>query len=131
MPQHPRSLIARRRRHGPEPLPASDLRSHCVSVRLNPAELALLDAKRGRLARGEWMRAAALHHLPPAPPNPIAREQWQQLARVGANLNQIAAAVNAARLSGAMLPDLADIRGALVELRSALITARNDLEDTA
>jgi hypothetical protein len=100
-----------------------------VSVRLNPAELALLDAKRGRLARGEWLRAAALHHLPPSPPDPIALDQWQRLARVGANLNQMAAAINSARLSGAMLPDVGDIRAVLVELRSALIQARNRPED--
>ena len=131
MPQHLPSLIARRRRHGPEPLPAEALRAHCVSVRLNPAELALLDAKRGRLARGEWLRAAALHHLPPPPPDPIALDQWQQLSRVGANLNQIAAAINSARLSGAMLPDVGDIRAMLVELRSALITARHRQEDGA
>jgi hypothetical protein len=54
------SLIARRRRHGPEPLPRGERRTHTISVRLNPMELALLDAKRGRLARGEWMRAALL-----------------------------------------------------------------------
>ena len=98
-------------------------------MRLNPAELALLDAKRGRLARGEWLRAAALHHLPPSAPDPIALDQWQQLARVGANLNQIAAAINSGRLSGARLPDVGDIRVVLVELRSALITARNRQED--
>ena len=131
MAQHPPSLIARRRRRGPEPLPEADLRSHCVSVRLNPTELAQLDAKRGRLARGEWLRAAALHRLPPAPPHPLALEQWQELARVGGNLNQIAAGINAARLSGAMLPDLADLRAVLVDLRSALIDARNSQEDSA
>jgi hypothetical protein len=128
--QNPSSLIARRRRHGPEPLPANDRRTHCVSVRLNPAELAQLDAKRGRLARGEWLRAAALHHLPPAPPGPVAVAQWQQLARVGANLNQLAAAINSARLSGAALPDLDAIRAVLVDLRNGLIGARNAREDT-
>ena len=131
MHQHPPSLIARRRRRGPEPLPSEDRRAHCVSVRLNPTELALLDGKRGRLARGEWLRAAALHHLPPAPPHPLAREQWQELARVGANLNQIAAAINAARLAGAALSDLDDLRAVLVDVRSALLNARNSQEDRA
>ena len=129
MAQHPPSLIARRRRRGPEPLPSEDRRAHCVSVRINPTELALLDGKRGRLARGEWLRAAALHHLPPAPPDPIALDQWQQLARVGANLNQLAAAVNSARLSGAALPAVADIRAVLVDLRTALIEARKRQKD--
>ena len=129
MPQHPTSIIARRRRHGPEPLPAEALRAHCVSVRLNPAELALLDAKRGRLARGEWLRAAALHQLPSPPPDPIALEQWQQLSRVGANLNQIAAAINSARLSGAALPNVGDIQAVLVDVRTALIQARHHQEN--
>ena len=130
MPQHARSLIVRRRRHGPEPLPPEDRRAHCVSVRLNPAELALLDARRGRLARGEWLRAAALHHLPPAPLGPVAAAQWQELARVGANLNQVAAAINSARLAGATLPDPADIRAVLMDLRNGLIGARTAREET-
>lgn len=99
---------------------------HNVSVRLNPAELALLDAKRGRLARGEWMRAALLNRWPPAAPDPIAVAQWRALARVGSNLNQIAAALNRARLTGAAMPSLADIRDALHALRNSLLTARTD-----
>jgi hypothetical protein len=55
--------------------------------------------------------------------------QWQQLARVSANLNQLAAAINSARLSGAALPDLDAIRAVLVDLRNGLIGARNARED--
>lgn len=126
--QNPSSLIARRRRHGPEPLPPGERRTHTISVRLNPTELALLDAKRGRLARGEWMRAALLNRWPPAAPNRIAVAQWRALARVGSNLNQIAAAINSARFSGASLPSVADIRDVLLALRSTLLAARTDVE---
>lgn len=70
-----------------------------------------------------------MHHLPPATPDPIALDQWQQLARVSGNLNQIAAVINSARLAGAVFPDLADIRGVLVGLRSALLNARDSRED--
>ena len=122
------SLIARRRRHGPEPLPPGERRTHTISVRLNPTEVALLDAKRGRLARGEWMRAALLNRWPPAAPNPIAVAQWRALARVGSNLTQIAAAINSARFSGASLPSVADIRDVLLALRSTLLAARTDEE---
>jgi hypothetical protein len=56
--QNPSSLIARRRLHGPEPLPPGERCTHTISVRLISTELALLDAKRGRLARGEPTRSA-------------------------------------------------------------------------
>jgi len=128
MPMTTPSLIARRRRHGPAPLPPGERRTHTVSVRLNPTEVALLDAKRGRLARGEWMRAALLNRWPPSAPDPIAVEQWRALARVGSNLNQIAAALNSARLTGAAMPSITDIRDALLALRNTLLAARTDEE---
>lgn len=40
------------------------LRCHCVSVRLNDEELSLLNQKRGRHRKGEWLRMAFLHNLP-------------------------------------------------------------------
>lgn len=84
-----------RRRHGPSPLDASDKRTHTVSVRLNDAELALLDSRRGavQMQRGEYLRAAALHRLPPTIPA-VNREMWAELARTAANLNQIARRLN-------------------------------------
>jgi hypothetical protein len=54
--------------------------------------------------------------------------QWRALARVGSNLNQIAAAINSARFSGASLPSVADIRDVLLALRSTLLAARTDEE---
>lgn len=32
---------------------------------MNPAELAILDSKRGKYARGEWLRMSCLDKLPP------------------------------------------------------------------
>ncbi|MBN8745835.1 MAG: mobilization protein, partial [Thiomonas arsenitoxydans] len=58
----------------------------------------------------------------------IALAQWRALARVGSNLNQIAAAINSARFSGASLPSVADIREVLLALRSTLLAARTDVE---
>jgi hypothetical protein len=34
----------------------NQLRSHCVSVRLNDEELTLLNERRGRHRKGEWLR---------------------------------------------------------------------------
>ncbi len=36
------------------------LRTYCVSVRLNNAELQLLNTKRGTTSKGEWLRMASL-----------------------------------------------------------------------
>ena len=61
---------SKRRRRGPAPLDATDKRGHTVSVRLNDAELARLDSQRDavQMQRGEYLRAAALHRLPPTIP---------------------------------------------------------------
>ena len=85
----------KRRRRGPQPLPAGEKRLHAVSVRLNAAELARLDGQRSsiKMQRGEYLRAAALHRLPPTIPA-INREAWTELAREAANLNQIAKYLN-------------------------------------
>ena len=40
-------------------------RTHCISVRLNNEELALLNNKRGDMKQGEWLRCALLGKLPP------------------------------------------------------------------
>jgi hypothetical protein len=94
-------------------------------VRLNPAELAQFDAKRGRLARGEWLHAALLNRWPPAAPNPIAVAQWRASA---ATSTRSAAAINSAWLLGASLPSVADMRDVLLALRSPLLAARTDEE---
>jgi hypothetical protein len=56
---------------------ATDKRGHTVSVRLNDAELARLDSQRDavQMQRGEYLRAAALHRLPPTIPE-VNREAW-------------------------------------------------------
>lgn len=84
-----------RRKRGPQPLPAADLRTHCVSVRLSSAELAELDAARAsvRMQRGEYLRHAWSGKLPPTIP-PINREAWASLARVAGNLNQYQHRIN-------------------------------------
>lgn len=112
----------KRRRRGPAPLDAADKRRHSVSVRLNDAELARLDALREpvRMQRGEYLRAAALHRLPPSIPA-VNRQAWAELARTAANLNQLAHRLNA----GDALP-LAEVRAALDAFRRDLIGVRRD-----
>lgn len=76
------------------------------------------------MQRGEYLRAASLHLLPPTIPQ-LNRDAWQQLARASANLNQIAHAINFAQLQpGAEMPPLTEVAEAVGELRRALIGAR-------
>jgi hypothetical protein len=105
----------RRRRTGPDPLPAAERRGHCVSVRLNAAELQQLDAVRGPFQRGEWLRMAALDRLPPTVPE-INREAWTDLARAAGNLNQITRHLNEGGTA-----DTEAIRAELAAFRAMLI----------
>jgi hypothetical protein len=116
---------SKRRRRGPAPLDAADKRGNTVSVRLNDAELARLDSQRDavQMQRGEYLRAAALHRLPPTIPA-LNREAWAELARTAANLNQIARGLNV----GDALP-LAEVRAILDDLRRALIGVKYDAEE--
>lgn len=121
----PQPAPDRRHRRGPKPKPAAELRTHCVSVRLSAAELEQLDAKRGPLQRGEWLRVAALDRLPPIIPE-LNRQTYSELARSAANLNQLAFRAN----SGEM-PELGELRAALKQFRDALIGVRSHHEGDA
>jgi hypothetical protein len=106
----------RKKRHGPEPV--GDPRNHCVSTRLNAAELIQLDRQRGQMARGEYLRVAALDVLPPMIPA-INQEAWVQLSRAAGNLNQLSRALNK---NNNVSHD--EIIQALKEFRAALVGAK-------
>lgn len=113
--------LKRRRRRGPDPLPESEKRVHCVSVRVTFDELKQLDAQRApvRMDRGEYLRAAALHKLPESIP-PLNVAAWAELARSAANLNQLAHHLNSV---GAAVDELPQIRAALADFRANLLQA--------
>lgn len=112
---------SKRRRRGPIPLDTADKREHTVSVRLNVDELARLDQLRCHVAmqRGEYLRAAALHRLPPTIPA-INREAWAELARSAANLNQIAHHLN---VGGSL--DFEVVRATIDAFRRSLLGMNN------
>lgn len=118
---------SKRRRRGPAPLDSANRRGHTVSVRLNDAELARLDSLRDsvRMQRGEYLRAGALHRLPPTIPA-INREAWAGLARSAANLNQLARHLNE---GGALGFD--EVRATLDAFRCDLLSVKFDAEDEA
>lgn len=106
--------VDRRSRRGPGIDPAAK-RDHCVSVRLNAEELSLLDSRRGKFQRGEWMRMATLETLPPAIPA-LNLEAWRELSHAAGNLNQIARALNQGDKveRGGLRDQLAVFRAALI-----------------
>ena len=70
------------------------MRTHCVSVRLDSDELLALDAQRGRIRRGAYLRriwnGAKMPRLVPA----TNIDALQQLRGVASNLNQLARHAN-------------------------------------
>ena len=115
-----------RKRRGPKPKPAGEKRGTSVTGRLTPAELAQLDAGRGALPRGEWLRTLALaRQLPRAIPE-INLEAYGALARSAANLNQLARRANAVdRLA------IAGLAAMLATFRAALLGVGSELEEKA
>lgn len=119
----------RKRRYGPKPMDPKNKRVHSVSVRLNAAELAELDIKRGRLQRGSWLRQAAMGRIPPTIPS-INRDAWSSLATVISNLNQYQFAINAGTARTIPSEILDSLREQVQALRQELIGVRHDTEDT-
>ena len=119
-----RDVEQKKRRHGPKPKPAAEQRRHSVSCRLTNAELVHLDARRGQVSRGEWMRLAALDKPPRTVPE-INKVAWADLARVAGNLNQITRAINEGRLPTKDVPRagkaVMDVRAHLDAVRGLLI----------
>ena len=92
MPRRPRTSTGSRQRGRPA-LDDANRRSRTIGVRLSPLELEALDAVRGNLARGAWLRDAALstkgRKQPQLPPPPVNFETYQQLSGAANNLNQL------------------------------------------
>ena len=91
-----------------------ELRSHCVSSRFAPSELATLDERRGKIPRGEYVRRCTFG-TPPVPiPQPNV-ERYAELARAAGNLNQIARKVNEGKFDfDEVIRDLAVFRMKLI-----------------
>ncbi len=91
------------------------LRSATIGVRVSPAEYEALREKAAalRLTPAQWLREAALsRRLPPPPVPPVNLETYRELGKIGGNLNQIAARLNA----GGTAPELAAAVGELAAL---------------
>ncbi|EML6584826.1 hypothetical protein RFH86_004446 [Klebsiella aerogenes] len=99
------------------------IRSHCVSVRLNDEELTLLNERRGRHRKGEWLRMAFLHNLPFVIPS-INLEAWKSLSEISQKLNKLVAHLdNKSQGSSLTHTELFAVKRQISELRMKLITA--------
>lgn len=121
---------SKRSRRGPAPLSAADKRGHTISVRLNAIELESLDSLRKTVCmqRGEYLRAAALHCLPPTIPE-INRQAWAELSRVAGNLNQAMRAINQGLRSDLTAAEVSMIRDQVQSLRLELLGVQHEGED--
>lgn len=104
-------------------IPTEALRSYCISVRLNNEELSLLNTKRGRYRKGEWLRMASLQKLPPIIPA-INTEAWKALSEISQNLNRIALHIDSkSKESQLTHTELFAVKRQLEELRCNLLRA--------
>lgn len=73
------------------------MRTSTIGVRVSAEEYAALRAKAEQMGMppAQWLREAALSRRLPSPPVPaINREQYAELARLSANLNQLTRLAN-------------------------------------
>ncbi|KFX11370.1 hypothetical protein [Pectobacterium betavasculorum] len=101
----------------------NQLRSHCVSVRLNNEELTLLNEKRGRHRKGEWLRLSLLNKLPAVVPA-INIEAWKSLSEISQKLNKLVAHLDSKSQGSSLTQtELFAVKRQISELRLHLITA--------
>ncbi|WP_051123978.1 hypothetical protein [Dickeya sp. DW 0440] len=99
------------------------LRTHCVSVRLNNAELSKLNTLRGNYAKGEWLRMASLQKLPTILP-PINLSAWKTLGEINQKLNRIALHIDSKSEDSKLThTELFAVKRQLAELRQNLLSA--------
>ena len=112
-------------------LPTEDLRVRTIGVRVSAAELAVIQAKAAQvgLPLAQWLRSAALSRVILRPLVPeVNRQAYAELARLAANLNQIARAVHAGHsITASGL--LEAVQQQIHLLRKELLGMHHDCED--
>lgn len=100
------------------------VRVHRVNARLSPAELEELKAKANEMGMtpAQWLRVGSLSRRLPSPPvSAVNREQYSELSRLAANLNQLTRLANSGQsvvLSSVLVTELI---GEVRRLRMSLI----------
>jgi len=120
----PDNAVAPKRRRGRPKNEPGTVREVTIGVRVSPSEFEALKVKADAMCvtSAHWLRQAALSRRLPAPPVPaINREEYANLARLSANLNQLARAANEGRnvvISDSLIESL---RTEVNQLRLALL----------
>ncbi|AYX98989.1 TPA: hypothetical protein ACS1E0_003556 [Klebsiella aerogenes] len=97
------------------------LRHFCISVRLNQAELELLNNRRGKHKKGEWLRLTFLNHTPTNIPL-LNVEAWKMLSDISQKLNRIANHIDGKSKDSKLThTELFAVKRLLVELRNNLL----------
>lgn len=102
----------------------SAVRASTIGVRVSVEEYAALRAKAEQMGMtpAQWLREAALSRRLPSPPvPPINREQYAELARLAANLNQLAHGANIGQNVAVNDALLQRVAGEVSRLRLALL----------
>ena len=86
-----------------------------VKTMFLPCEAAILDARRGSISRGAYLRLAAINSLPPQVPA-INHAAWLEISKVSGNLATLATAMRAGHYI-----ELETIRSELFRFRVALL----------
>ncbi|MEG2431889.1 MAG: ATP-binding protein [Acinetobacter sp.] len=115
--------VSKRGKFHTDKLPDNEIRSNCISVRLNEEELIIIDSKRGQYKKGEWLRMASLNKLPPVLPE-INREAWVKLSNLSQDLNHLLNHLDSKS------PDSELTRTELFALRRQIKTLRDHLIPT-
>jgi hypothetical protein len=85
-----------KKKTGPKPKPKSKLRQHPITCRVTDSELEHIDTLRcEKMTRGEFIRTAALKRKMPKKIEAINIKQWNELAKLANNINQLARVANA------------------------------------
>lgn len=98
---------------GRKDLPPAELRTHCVSARLNDNELKLLDEVRGRFQRGEALRMLSLTSMP----RPIPAQNAKTVFELSRSLGNLATVSRFLRDDD---PDQSTIKDAVCQVRELM-----------
>jgi len=110
---------------------AADVRTATIGVRVSAAEYGALRQRADAMAMtpAQWLREAALTRRLPSPPvSAINREQYAELARLSANLNQLTRLANEGERVTVATALLAKIKAEVSRLRLELIGAASEGE---
>ncbi|MFH1020982.1 MAG: plasmid mobilization relaxosome protein MobC [Pseudomonadota bacterium] len=113
-----------KKKRGPAPLGPAAKRSHRITVFVRDKELdKLADRAGGTDIIPSFLRAAGLGQSAPRRlVVPVLNQQaWMDLARVSANLNQIAHQLHLAGLGAGTAPEIEEISHTLAEFRRRLL----------